>query len=235
MPRTEEAIVLAGGRGTRLRGHVDGLPKALAPVAGRPFLAHLLDQLEAAGIRRVLLATGHLAGQVREAIGTRWHSMAIGHSVEDSALGTGGAVALAAQQLQGEEVHVLNGDTFLRFDLAGLEQAVHERESLLGVALAHVDDVGRYGAVLVRDGKACGFQEKGGQGPGLVNAGAYFLTAPAIAALLPRGRAFSFEEEVLLPAARAGQLAAYADTRDFIDIGVPADLQRAQSLLAKRA
>ena len=234
MPRAEEAIVLAGGLGTRLRGHVDGLPKALAPVAGRPFLAHLLDQMEASGIRRVLLATGHLAGQVREAIGARWHSMAIEHSVEDSPLGTGGAVALAAQKLHGEQAHVLNGDTFLRFDFAGLEQAVHAHQALLGVALAQVDDVGRYGAVLVRDGVVTGFQEKGGQGPGLINAGSYFLGARALAAL-PRDRAFSFEEEVLLPAARAGQLAAYADTRDFIDIGVPEDLQRAQSLLAVRA
>jgi len=230
--RAEEAIVLAGGLGTRLRGHLDGLPKALAPVAGRPFLAHLLDQLEREGIRRVILATGHLATQVRDSIGTRWGAMSVEHSVEATPLGTGGALRLAAAQLQGEGVHVANGDTFLRFELAALERAVREADAAMGLALAQVDDVARYGAVLVRDGRAVAFQEKGGSGPGWINAGSYFLTPAALAALPAIEGAWSFEEESLRPAAAAGRLVAYGDTRDFIDIGVPADLARAQTLLA---
>ena len=229
--RTEEAIVLAGGLGTRLRGQLDGVPKALAPVAGRPFLAHLLDQLGHEGIRRVILATGHLAAQVRDTIGARWGAMSVEHSVEDTPLGTGGALALAARRLQGEGVHVANGDTFLRFELAALERAVREAGAGLGLALARVDDVGRYGAVHVRDGRAVAFQEKGGSGAGWINAGSYFLTRAALEAL-PATPAYSFEEEVLRPAAAAGALVAYGDTRDFIDIGVPADLERAQRLLA---
>jgi D-glycero-alpha-D-manno-heptose 1-phosphate guanylyltransferase len=232
MPRAEDAIVLAGGLGTRLRGQLDGVPKALAPVAGRPFLAWLLDQLDAAGIRRVVLATGHLSAQLHAAIGDSWQGMKIEHSVESSPLGTGGAVALAAERLAGRAVHVANGDTFLRFDPAGLERAVSEAGTRLGVALAHVDDVARYGSVAVRDGLVQAFNEKGGRGPGLINAGSYFLTAEALASL-PRGRAFSFEEEVLLPAAQAGELAAYSDTSDFIDIGVPEDFALAQERFAR--
>ena len=231
MPRADEAIVLAGGLGTRLRGHLDGLPKALAPVAGRPFLAHLLDQLEREGMRRVILATGHLATQVREAIGARWGAMEIEHSVEDAPLGTGGALALAARQLRGEGVHVANGDTFLRFELPALERAVRAADADLGLALAQVEDVARYGAVTLRAGRAVGFEEKGGHGPGWINAGSYFLTPAALAAL-PATAAYSFEDEVLRPAAAAGALVAFGDTRDFIDIGVPADLARAQALLA---
>jgi D-glycero-alpha-D-manno-heptose 1-phosphate guanylyltransferase len=230
-PRADEAIVLAGGLGTRLRGHLDGLPKALAPVAGRPFLAHLLDQLEREGVRRVILATGHLATQVRDAIGARWGGMDVEHSVEEAPLGTGGALALAARQLRGEGVHVANGDTFLRFELAALERAVRAADAALGLALARVEDVARYGAVTVREGRAVGFEEKGGSGPGWINAGSYFLTGAALAAL-PAQPAFSFEDEVLRPAAAAGALVAFDDTRDFIDIGVPADLARAQALLA---
>jgi D-glycero-alpha-D-manno-heptose 1-phosphate guanylyltransferase len=230
-PRTDEAIVLAGGLGTRLRGQLDGLPKALAPVAGRPFLAHLLDQLGREGIRRVILATGHLATQVRDAIGSRWGGMQVEHSVEEAPLGTGGALALAARRLQGEGVHVANGDTFLRFELAALERAVRGADAAIGLALAQVDDVARYGAVALRGDRAVGFAEKGGSGPGWINAGSYFLTAQALGGL-PDMAAFSFEEEVLRPAAASGALVAFGDTRDFIDIGVPADLARAQALLA---
>ena len=230
-PRADEAIVLAGGLGTRLRGHLDGLPKALAPVAGRPFLAHLLEQLEREGIRRVILATGHLASQVRDGIGARWGAMAIEHSVEESPLGTGGALKLAGALVRGEGVHVANGDTFLRLELGALERAVREAGAPMGLALARVDDVGRYGAVLVREGRAVAFQEKGGSGAGWINAGSYFLTREALATL-PDEAAFSFEEEVLRPAAASGALVAFGDTRDFIDIGVPEDLARAQTLLA---
>jgi D-glycero-alpha-D-manno-heptose 1-phosphate guanylyltransferase len=230
-PRADEAIVLAGGLGTRLRGHLDGLPKALAPVAGRPFLAHLLDQLQREGVRRVILATGHLATQVRTAIGLQWGAMEIEHSVEEAPLGTGGALALAARRLRGDGVHVANGDTFLRFELAALERAVREADAALGLALARVEDVARYGAVEVRDGRVTSFLEKGGSGPGWINAGSYFLTRGALDAL-PNLPSWSFEEEVLRPGGATGAWVAFGDTRDFIDIGVPADLARAQALLA---
>lgn len=229
----EEAIVLAGGRGTRLRGVVDDVPKPLAPVAGRPFLAWLLDMLEAGGIRRVVLATGYLAGQVEAALGRRWGGMALDYSVEPAPLGTGGAIRLAATRLAGDGAHVLNGDTFLRYAPAALERAARDAGAPLAVALARVDDVGRYGAVHVADGRVVRFEEKGGRGPGLVNAGSYFLAGPALAALVAMPEAFSFETAVLAPRAAAGEVAAFSDTEGFIDIGVPEDYRRAQDLFAR--
>src|SRR5690606_13146654 len=150
----DEAIVLAGGFGTRLRAIVDDLPKPLAPVAGRPFLGWLLDRLATAGLRRCILATGYLAEAVEAAIGARWQGMDIAYSVEPEPLGTGGAIRLAATRLQGRGVHVLNGDTWLEYAPQALEAAARDAGTPLAIALARVDDVARYGAVEVRDGRA---------------------------------------------------------------------------------
>ncbi len=231
MPRADEAIVLVGGLGTRLRSVVADLPKPLAPVAGRPFLAHLLDQLAAGGLRRVILATGYLAEQIEQVIGSRWAGMDIAYSREPEPLGTGGAILRAANLLQGEGVHLANGDTFLRYDLHAIELMVYRADAALGVALADVPDVARYGAVEVSSDRVTAFLEKDGQGPGLINAGSYFLTASGVANLPRDDGAYSFEGQVLLPEALEGRLIAFRDTSDFIDIGVPADYARAQNLL----
>ena len=234
MERAEEVIVLVGGLGTRLRSVVADVPKPLAPVAGRPFLAHVLDQLAASGLRRAVLATGYLAEKIEQAIGRRWAGMDIAYSKEHSPLGTGGAIRQAACLLQGRGVHLANGDTFLRFDLLALERQVYASGARLGVALARVPDVGRYGAVEVTEGRITAFLEKGGHGEGFINAGSYFLTPEGLDRL-PGETAYSFEHEVLLPSAQAGLLVAYDDTRDFIDIGVPDDYLRAQDLLRSAA
>lgn len=231
MKTAEEAIVLAGGFGTRLRTVVSDVPKPLAPVAGRPFLAWLLDRLSGQGIRRVVLATGYLAEQVEDAFGARWAGMEIAYSVETKPLGTGGALRQAAAQLQGDAVHVLNGDTWLDYKSSALEAAARRAGRSVAIALARVDDLSRYGAVEVSDGLATVFREKGETGPGWINAGCYYFTSPALDAL-PRKPAFSLEQEVLQPLAIAREVVAFTDTSGFIDIGVPEDYARAQSLFA---
>jgi D-glycero-alpha-D-manno-heptose 1-phosphate guanylyltransferase len=227
--RTEEAIVLVGGLGTRLRGMVDDLPKPLAPVAGRPFLAYVLDLLAESGLRRVLLATGYLSERVESTVGRTWRGLQIDYSVEDSPLGTGGAIARAAARLHGDSAHVFNGDTFIRFDPASLEGLVHQTGAVLGMVLAQVPDVGRYGSVDVDGEFARGFREKGASGGGLINAGSYFLTPAAISGL-PASTKYSFEEDVLKPLASGRKVAVLTRSAGFIDIGVPEDYLRAQSI-----
>lgn len=233
MPRAEEAIVLVGGLGTRLRDVVSDLPKPLAPVCGRPFLSYVLDHLAACGIRRTILATGYMAEKIEAAVGATWKGMSIAYSRERERLGTGGAIGLAARMLQGEGVHIANGDTFLRFDLQALEASVWDSGCSLGVALAYVPDVGRYGAVVLEGSRLQSFREKGGHGAGFINAGSYFLSESALRAL-PATDAYSFEELVLLPETTKGNVAGFTATDDFIDIGVPADYELAQRLFASR-
>jgi len=230
----EEAIVLAGGRGTRLQPLVSDVPKPLAPVAGRPFLAWVLDHLAANGIRRVVLATGYMSEKIEEAIGREWRSMTVDYSVETRPLGTGGAVRQASGKLHGDDAHVLNGDTFLDFAPAAFAAAVARAGASIGVALARVDDVSRYGAVECAGDRIVRFREKGGSGPGRINAGCYFLTAGALAAL-PAADAFSFEADVLAPMTAEGLVSGYGETGRFIDIGVPGDYRRAQSLFGAPA
>lgn len=231
---SRDAIVLAGGFGTRLRAVVPDAPKPLAPVAGRPFLAWVLDSLAGAGMRRIVLATGYRAADIERMVGAHWSGMEIVYSVETTPLGTGGAIKQACARLVDPAgVHVLNGDTFLRYDPRDLEDAVADTGCAVAMALASVDDVSRYGAVDWREGRVVGFREKGEMGAGLINAGAYYLTRPAIEAL-PAVAAFSFESDVLYPAARAGAVCGCVGASDFIDIGVPDDYGRAQTLFASR-
>lgn len=229
MPWADEAIVLAGGRGTRLQSVVSDLPKPLAPVAGRPFLAWVLDRLAEAGMRRVIIATGYMADAVERSLGHAWGTMALHYSVEAGPLGTGGAIGLAATQLQGTSAHVLNGDTFLRYSPRDFETQVRNQGCTVGVTLARVDDVSRYGAVECIDGKVSRFREKGRGGPGWINAGSYFLAEDGLRAM-PAGAPHSFETDVLEPMAASGKVAGYAETSGFIDIGVPEDYRRAQGL-----
>lgn len=232
--KVDEAIVLAGGLGTRLRSVVDEVPKPLAPVAGRPFLAWLLDGLAAQGIRHVVLATGYRGGQIEEALGAHWRGMALDYSREREPLGTGGAIAMAMRCITNEACFVLNGDTWLGLDYARFDAVVHARGARLGVALAAVPDVSRYGAAHVEYGRIAGFDEKGRAGPGLVNAGVYRLEQAFLDGV-PAGKAFSFERDVLVPAAARETVVGYADTEGFIDIGVPEDYRHAQTLFAVRS
>lgn len=225
---TDEAIVLVGGLGTRLRAVVSDVPKPLAPVAGRPFVAWLLDRLAESGMRHVVLAAGYLAERVVDAVGLEWRGMQVEYSTEATPLGTGGAVRQACGRLRGDAVHVLNGDTFLRYDMRALEQTVHEAGADLGMALARVDDVARYGAVVREGCRVDGFKEKGESGAGYINAGCYFLTSDAIHALSAEP-SFSFETRVLAPLVAAGRVCGFDATDGFIDIGVPEDYARAQT------
>lgn len=230
MKRVDEAIILAGGFGTRLRRIVSDVPKPLAPVAGRPFLAWMLDALATQGIRRAILATGVMGEEVAAACGDQWQGMQLVYSQESIPLGTGGAIALAFSCVSGDASVVLNGDTWLAFDLADFDQAWQASNTRLGIALAEVADVSRYGSVQVMDERVTGLAEKGHAGPGCINAGVYGIRR-ALLDDFPACANFSFESEVLANTVKREAVFGYTRTRDFIDIGLPLDYQRAQQLV----
>ncbi|WP_270935505.1 nucleotidyltransferase family protein [Falsiroseomonas oryzae] len=222
-----EAIVLAGGFGTRLRAVVSDVPKPLAPVAGRPFLHWLLDGLARQGIARVVLATGYMADVVRDALGTSHAGMALVHAPEEAPLGTGGALWAALAHCAGQRAFVLNGDTWLGARLAPLAGEAPGAD--LVVAVRPVEDRSRYGSVRVEGNRILGMEEKGPSGPGLVNAGVYVVRRD-LPSRRPMPGAFSLEAEVL---GRPGDLDLRAHVTDatFLDIGTPEDFARAQALI----
>lgn len=225
------AIVLAGGLGTRLRGVVPDLPKPLAPVAGRPFLAIVLEQLSMQGVSSAVLSVGYRHELIREAFGDRFAGLALSYAAEDQPLGTGGAIRFAARASDDSDVLVLNGDSYTELDLAQMQARHREAQADLTVCVVKVADAARYGRVLVEGSSIVGFAEKGVSGPGWINAGVYVMRRDLLEGLdLPA--VFSFETDVL--AARLGRLRslAYRTTGRFIDIGVPEDYARAQRMFA---
>jgi len=224
-----EAIVLAGGLGTRLRSVVADLPKAMAPVNGRPFLAYLLDRLITAGFDTAILAVGHMSDKIREHFGDRYRSLPLRYSVEPEPLGTGGAIKLAMTHADSSTGFVVNGDTYLELDY-GAMLADHQRaSSCLTIAVHTVSEAGRYGALDIDAGHIRGFLEKGRLGPGSINAGVYLLS-PKLLDRYPLPPAFSFETDLLMPHVKEIAPLAFQTRGIFIDIGVPEDYARAQTL-----
>ena len=225
------AIVLAGGLGKRLRECVSDVPKPMAPVAGRPFLEIVLDSLQRQGFKSVVLSIGFLGNLIREHFGDRWDGMEIIYSEELEPLGTGGAIREAMRShVAADSVCVLNGDTYVEIDRLAIEQAWEPWVDILVVAKP-VDDVGRYGSLVVREQRLVGFDEKGRAGPGLINAGFYKVRRQALESM-PDLLSFSFESDWLAPGIAGGTLAAKVLPTDgkFIDIGVPSDFKRAQAI-----
>jgi D-glycero-alpha-D-manno-heptose 1-phosphate guanylyltransferase len=234
-PVTTTAAILVGGLGTRLAKIVADRPKPLALVAGRPFLAILLDQLHEAGFQSVVLMTGFRADMIREEFGLSWRGMTLAYSVEDTPLGTGGALRHALDHLHVPTVLVMNGDSFCEADLGEFQRAHAERARPASLALAQVPDTARYGAVeLDAHGRITAFREKGGpSGPGLINAGVYLVEREAIASI-PGDGPISLEQQ-MFPRWMERGMSGWMGCRRFIDIGIPEDYHLAQTLLADRA
>ncbi len=231
-----DALILAGGLGTRLASVVADRAKPVADVAGRPFLALLLAHLErCAGVRRAILCVGHKAHTVEAALGDRFGRLALAYSHEDEPLGTGGALRLALRRFEPRSpVLALNGDTMFTLDPARLVAFHRDHRPAATMALARVVDAARFGTVRLRGTRIEGFQEKGRPGPGWINAGTYVLGRTAVAALAAGPAAFSLERDVLPAWCAAGGLAGLRSRARFLDIGVPEDYARAAALFARR-
>ena len=225
-----EAVVLAGGFGTRLRQVVPDLPKPMAPVAGRPFLEILLTTLSRKGFRRVVLSLGYMADKVVDHFGEKFAGMDLVYEIETTPLGTGGAVRQSLDRCLADHVFVFNGDTYLDVEVATLEE--HWTDQRVPIIVArNVPDTSRFGRLDTADGRVLGFAEKGAGGPGLINAGCYVLPK-SILADFKRGEAFSLEADFLAKAVSQQRFDLFVTSGHFIDIGVPEDFRRAQTELA---
>ena len=217
-----EAIILAGGLGTRLRGVIGEIPKCMAPVDGKPFLQYQLEWLSRFDVGHVVLSVGYLREQVMDFVNAREWPFKVTYAIEKEPLGTGGGIRLALSKCKGNKVFVLNGDTFYNVDLKALNFTAP-----VTLALKPMRDFDRYGAVDWDGDLVNAFREKQPCAEGLINGGIYAIDRSQLdMSLFPKN--FSFERDVLEPLANYGLVAGEVQEGYFIDIGVPEDYARAQ-------
>ena len=227
-----EAIVLAGGQGTRLRAIVRDLPKPMADIAGRPFLWWLMTRLNRQCVGRVILSVGYKSEAIQDFFGTAFDGMEISYAVEKEPLGTGGAMKYALEKARVPQVIVLNGDTYADVSLQGILYRFDSASTNLAVAVMYLNDSTRYGSLVIdeKTNTITGFNEKQGAAAGYVNAGVYCLRRDIFAKYSTPAK-FSFEREFLPKQLGVIRPLAVKGVRLFIDIGVPEDYALAQALI----
>lgn len=224
-----EAIILAGGLGTRLRSITkDAMPKCMAPINGKPFLYYLLWQLQQQGVERIILSLGHKASVILDWLKEQDFGMIIDYVIEDTPLGTGGGIRLALQQATEENCLIVNGDTLFCCSITTLLQEHISKQAAVTIALKNMKDYDRYGSVVLRaDGAIQQFEEKQYKKEGWINAGVYIIQKQALLAK-PLPIIFSFEKDYLETYLSEHRFYGMGFDSYFIDIGIPEDYQQAQ-------
>lgn len=228
-----DAVILAGGLGTRLRSVVSDVPKCMAPVGGRPFLEWMLAWIEPFRPGKIILSLGYLSEVVTDWVETvmKDYPIPIEWVIEDTPLGTGGAVRLALSKVTAPQCVILNGDTFFDVDLNALCSFREQTGTPMAMALKPMERFERYGSVTLDDNRRISsFNEKRYCEKGLINGGIYCIDR--LSGLLDdKPERFSFEKEVLEPESTHGHLSGFVSDGSFIDIGIPDDYALAQTFL----
>ncbi len=233
LPTIPDVLVLCGGLGTRLKSVTGEAPKALAEIAGRPFLELLLRQLERHGFRRVILAVGYQSDAIREHFGSSFGSLAILYSEERRPLGTAGAIRNAAHLFETESILIANGDSYTDADLVEFVTEYHTSDCDAMILLVPTDGRSDCGTVaLDATGRVTQFEEKQSlDAPPLINAGIYLLSRERVEAI-PADTQVSIEREIF-PEWISNQVTikSYVHRGSCLDIGTPERFQGAQDLL----
>lgn len=216
-----EAIILAGGFGTRLRHVISDVPKPMAPMddEGTPFLSVLLDKLMTAGFTHVVLSTGYMRDRVRAYYGSQYRKLVISYSEEETPLFTGGAIKKALTQCTENMVFVLNGDTWFDLDFIQMKRLFKTSDADVVMALKWMNDCTRYGTVCLQDDRVVSFREKEETTGGWINGGCYCLKRILLES---ESEKFSFEK-YLEDNVGKKKIVGYKGDGFFIDIGIPAD------------
>lgn len=229
-----DVCVLAGGLGTRISSVLGDCPKLLAPIHGRPFLDHLADQLTRAGATRLILLLGHLADQVIDYVKAQpYPGLPVDWSVEDSPLGTAGALRLGRPLLRSDPCLVINGDTWLDLDFDAFVQAHGAGDVTL--AAVRVDDAARYGSLdLTNDGRLLAFKEKDESqtGPAWINAGFGLYSQKALDQVM-KAQGPSLERDFLGKDANIAPYVYQSPRVNFIDFGTPESFNAAERILPR--
>ncbi|MGB0883946.1 MAG: HAD-IIIA family hydrolase [Flavobacteriales bacterium] len=223
-----EAIILAGGLGTRLRSKVKALPKSMAPINNIPFLAYQLGYLSRFGIKKVYLAVGYLSETIVDYFGNQFKDISLIYVHEDQPLGTGGAIVQSLKQTVTNQVLICNGDTMFDVDLNQYYNAFEQAGADFYMALKPMENFDRYGIVNINsEGKIIGFEEKKQTKKGLINGGLYLIDKSKLLTL-DWPKAFSFESGFLETKYNSMSFGSFVSEGYFLDIGVPSDYEKAQ-------
>jgi D-glycero-alpha-D-manno-heptose 1-phosphate guanylyltransferase len=228
-----EAIILAGGKGTRLQSVVSDVPKPLASINGTPFLSILMSYLARQGFSRFILSTGFKADLIKNHLGSHFAGIPIAYVHENVPLGTGGAIKVALDKLHADHGFVFNGDSFIEANFHEIEtywQKYWQKNQHALLVATEVADTSRYGRLNTQQNQLIGFSEKGVEGQGLINAGCYVLPKK-IFEHIQMPPQFSFESDFLPLYLQQARVEVFVSEGLFIDIGIPADYQLAQQLL----
>ncbi len=223
----KEAVILAGGFGTRLQSVVADVPKPMAPVKGKPFLQYILDYCIKQGIESVVLSTGYKHEVIFSFFGSQYKTIQIQYAHEKEPLGTGGGIQFALQKCLDENVVVLNGDTFFDVDLQELENQHIKAQSEFSIAAKKMYHFNRYGIIQTLENRITAFEEKRAVEEGIINAGVYIINRTKFLALqLPQK--FSMEKNYMEKFFFSKPFYAFEFSGYFIDIGIPEDYEKVQ-------
>lgn len=224
----KEAIILAGGLGTRLKSSVPDLPKCMAFVNNKPFIAYLIDSLVKEGVEKFIFSLGYMKEAIIKFLDSQYSHLSIQYSIEDAPLGTGGAVKLSCLKASQPDVIIANGDTLFTINIDSLLSFHLEQNADCTLSLKPMCNFDRYGVVELHDDSSLAlFKEKMFYKEGLINGGLYALNVDKfLNESLPQK--FSFEKEYLENLYRQRRMYGIVQDTYFIDIGIPEDYQKAQ-------
>lgn len=228
---TRQAIVLAGGKGTRLQSVVADLPKPMAPIGGIPFLHFLLKQLKFNGFEKVVLSVGYKYESIQDYFSDSFEGMKIEYAIEKVPLGTGGGIRYAFELTSADDVFIFNGDTYFDVDLDDFERFHKASNSALSLSLKPMQNFDRYGTVTTNSiGQILAFKEKTPMSEGLINGGVYLISRKLWDQVEVPSK-FSFEQDVMEAYVNSIPFYGFVSEGYFIDIGIPEDFSRAQTEL----
>lgn len=225
----KEAIILAGGRGSRLKEVVSDVPKPMAPVCGKPFLSYLLQHLQSFGFRRVIISAGYMHEVIVKHFQNRFDQIEIVYVIEEQALGTGGGLRFALEQAESTQPMVFNGDSLFRISLDSFFSFHQSHHADFSIALREVENASRYGEVEIGPNhQILAFREKqASEKKGFINGGIYILNREKFLSQTKPG-VFSLETDFLSRYAANGHFYGQVFHDYFIDIGIPEDFAKAQ-------
>lgn len=231
-----QAIILAGGLGTRLKSVVADKPKVLSPVAGKPFLYYIIQYLQEQGITSYIFSLGYLANQVIDFLQETYPNLPYQYCIEETPLGTGGGIKKAMELSTEQNVLIVNADTYFNISLPQMYTAHEATEAMCSVSLKLLNDFDRYGSVEIDTyNTIVSFKEKVFTKQGFINGGYYIINKKYfISETQHLPEIFSFEKDFLERKLSTNMVKGFVADGYFIDIGIPEDYAKAQEVFADK-